>query len=335
MPPSPSRFSRLRWLHTFASFLAIVGACMLIGMGLVDIDGSSARVWLVVAGAFVLFLAIVLMTLMPVLGKIESTVIRNLDEARDMRETLVASLARLDAIAENTRLSDAAKSLAHRDQEINTLRAAIREEIRCQNWESGIDLIQEIEKRFGYKHEASSLRSELEEARGVAIGDKLNEAIQVIKSHFDAHAWVLAKSEIDRVLNALPGNKQVLELAERIDGLKEKHKNELHAAWAEAVKRNDVDRAIDVLRELDQYLTAEEASALQASARGVFKEKLLQLGVQFRFAVNEKRWQDALSSGLELVREFPNARMASEVRGVLDTLRERARAEGQSEAAGV
>jgi hypothetical protein len=55
----------------------------------------------------------------------------------------------------------------------------------------------------------------------------------------------------------------------------------------------------------------------------VFKEKLLQLGVQFRFAVNEKRWQDALSVGLELVGSFPNARMANEVREALDVIRQR------------
>ena len=47
--------------------------------------------------------------------------------------------------------------------------------------------------------------------------------------------------------------------------------------------------------------------------------------MQFRFAVSERRWQDALDIGLELIRDFPNARMANEVREVMDTLRERAR----------
>jgi hypothetical protein len=118
-------------------------------------------------------------------------------------------------------------------------------------------------------------------------------------------------------------------LIEQKQTLREKHKEELKAAWDEAVRRNDVDGAIDVLKGLDQYLTAAEAQALQDSARHVFKEKLLQLGVQFRFAVNEKRWQDALATGLELVREFPNSRMAIEVREALDTLRDRARPQGE------
>ena len=79
------------------------------------------------------------------------------------------------------------------------------------------------------------------------------------------------------------------------------------------------------LKELDQYLSPAEAKALQASARDVFKDKLLQLGVQFRFAVTEKRWHDALTIGMEIIHDFPNARMAGEVREALDTLRQRAR----------
>ncbi len=332
MSPAPTRFSRLRWLHTFVCLLAIVGACVLVGMGLVGFE-SSIRVWLIAAGGFVLFVALVLMTIMPLLIKIESTLARHLGEVRDMREMVSAHANKLSEIAENTRISDAAKSLAHRDQEIDTLRNAIRGELQKQNWEAGFDLIQEVERRFGYKQEAAALREELEETRKQAIQTKLSEAISLINAHFETHDWQRAQSEIDRVLRAVPGEEQVLGLVDRMNLLKERHKTELHKAWDEAVRRHDVDLAIDILKELDQYLAPEEGEALQASARHVFKEKLLQLGVQFRFAVTEKRWQDALTVGLELVRDFPNARMASEVREALDTLRERARLESGSAAA--
>ncbi len=65
----------------------------------------------------------------------------------------------------------------------------------------------------------------------------------------------------------------------------------------------------------------------------MFKEKLLRLGVQFRFAVTERRWQDALAIGLEIIRDYPNARMASEVRDALDMLRQRAHESAESEPA--
>jgi hypothetical protein len=153
----------------------------------------------------------------------------------------------------------------------------------------------------------------------------------MIETHFQAHDWDRAQTEIDRLLHALPDNARALSLIDRMKVLKAQHKRELRAAWDEAVRRNDTDLAIDILKGLDQYLSPAEAQELQDSARNVFKEKLLQMGVQFRFAVTEKRWNDALSIGLELVREFPNARMAGEVREALDTLRERARAAALAE----
>ena len=86
---------------------------------------------------------------------------------------------------------------------INALRAAIREEIRSERWEAALTLVDGIEQRFGYKQEADALREELDEARNAAIQSKLSEAIQLIETHFEAHEWDRAQSEIDRVLNTV------------------------------------------------------------------------------------------------------------------------------------
>lgn len=288
--------------------------------------------WMIVAGGFVIFFAIMVMTLTPLILKIESTTARQLGELRDLNERLAKQLGLLESMAENTRISDAAKALAHRDQELDALRTAIRDDVRNEKWELALNLIDEMERRFGYKEEADRLRDEVDEARNIAIQAKLQEAIEMIESHFQSHQWDRAQSEIDRLLNALPDDATVLGLQDRMKVLMEQHKDELKIAWDEAVRRSDTDLAIDILKELDQYLSPAEAQALQSSARDVFKEKLLQRGVQFRFAVTEKRWNDALTIGLELMREFPNTRMADEVREALDTLRERARAAAEPEA---
>ena len=315
--------------------LLITMALVLMGLGAVGYgtSESAANLWMIVGGAFVLILVIMLMTFAPLLLKMESSIARQLGELRDLNEIISKQIVALEAIAENTRLSDAAKSLARRDQELDALRSAIREDIRRQRWEAALSLIGEMERRFGYKEEADRVREELDDARNTAIEKKLQEAIDMIESHFQAYDWDRAQVEIDRVLNALPDNAKALALVDRMKVLREQHKRELRAAWNEAVRRNDTDLAIDILKGLDQYLSPAEAQELQDSARNVFKEKLLQIGVQFRFAVTEKRWQDAVSTGLELVREFPNARMAGEVREALDTLRERARAAAIAEGA--
>jgi len=331
MPHQPGRFSQLRLLQTLACLSALIGAGLLVALGIVGY-GSSLSVWLTSAGAFGLFVAIMLMTITPLLLKMESTLARQLEAIHDLSEALQRAVGALDSIAENTRISDMTKSLAHREQEVDTLQRAIRDRIRNEHWEPALTLIEELERRFGQKQEAERLRVELDDVRRVAIQDKLNEAIEMVEGHFRSHEWDRAENEIDRLAHIVPDEPKVRALRDRMRALQAQHKHTLKQAWEEAVRRSDTDHAIDILRELDQYLTPTEAQSLQASARHVFKDKLLQLGIQFRFAVTEKRWQDALRTGLELVREFPNARMASEVREALDALRERARGAAESEA---
>ena len=332
MPGVSGHFSQLRWLQKLVYAVALVGAVVLIGLGIIGY-GSSLSVWMVAAGAFALLVVIMWMTSVPLILKMESMTARQLSELRDLNEAVLKQVKVLESIAENTRISDAAKSLSHRDQELDALRAAIRQDLRSEKWEAALNLIDEMERRFGCKEEADQIREELDEVRDEAIQNRLREAIEMIESHFQSHDWDRAQGEIDRLLHALPDNMKVLRLEDRMRMLKEQHKKELKQAWDEAVRRNDTDLAIDILRELDQYLSPTEGQELQDSARHVFKEKLLQLGVQFRFAVTEKRWSDALTIGLELIRDFPNARMANEVRDVLDTLREKARTVAEAEEA--
>ncbi|MDO8629997.1 MAG: hypothetical protein Q7R41_05840 [Phycisphaerales bacterium] len=327
-----TRFSQLRWLQNAVCVAALLGALLLVGLGLAGY-GDSPGVWLVAAGAFVLVIVVLTMTIAPLLLKMEATLARQLDELRDLREAVAKQFATIDSIAENTRISDAAKSLARREQELDALRGAIRGDIRMERWEAALSLIDEMERRFGYKEEAERVREELDDARSARIESRLAEAIEMIDSHLLSRQWERAQREIDRLLNALPNDPRVLALTNRLRSAREVHKAELKAAWNDAVRRSDTDHAIDVLRELDQYLSPTEAQTLRSSARDVFKEKLLQFGIQFRFAVTERRWQDALDIGLELIRDFPNARMANEVREVLDMLRERARQGPESEPA--
>ncbi len=324
MYSSPNRFSQLRWLQTLVCLLAVLGGFLLIGLGLVD-SSLNSRGWLIIVGGAGVFLSVMVLSITPLLLKIESTLARQLGEFRDLNEAMGRQIDQLQAIGHNTRISDAAKSLTHREQELEALRAAIRDDIRNEKWEAALNLVSEIDRRFGYKQEADRIREELEEARQEAIQSKLSEAVDLIERQFQLHQWERAEREIDRLLHALPNDLTALGLRQRMKELKLQHKGELKKSWEDAVRRNDTDHAIDILKEMDQYMSVSEAQTLQESARHVFKEKLLQLGVQFRFAVTERRWQDALDTGLELIRDFPNARMANEVREALDTLREKAR----------
>jgi hypothetical protein len=311
-------------LITLTCVAGLIGGAALIVLG-VGGFGNSPNLWVGAFGGFALLSAVLWLAVSSILLKIESSINRQAGDQQDLVDTLRQHSTLLEAIAQNTRISDAAKSLARRDEELEAVRSAIREDIRTERWEAAFTLIDHMEHRFGYREEAARSRQEIIDARDERIQAKLQEAIQMIEGHFAVHAWARAQHEIERLLHALPDDARVLALQSRMNALKTEHKQELRMAWDDAVRRSDTDRAIDVLKELDQYLSPGEAQVLQSAARHVFKEKLLQLGVQFRFAVSERRWQDALDIGLELIRDFPNSRMANEVREVMDTLRERAR----------
>jgi hypothetical protein len=185
-------------------------------------------------------------------------------------------------------------------------------------------MVDEMERRFGYRQEAESLREEIQIARAEAMRRKLDEAAAVVTQLIEAGDWPKARREIDRLERVLPDEPRVAEIAAFFHQRRELRKRELLKAWSEAIRRDDVDGGINILKELDQHLTREEAQSLQSSARELFKEKLQQLGVQFRFAVKERRWRDALEVGVQLIEEFPNTRMASEVSEHIDGLRKRA-----------
>src|SRR4028119_1931189 len=125
-------------------------------------------------------------------------------------------------------------------------------------------------------------------------------------------------------MGMFPDNEQVKNLPNEIDQRRQAHKKQLVDSWNDAVARHDVDGSIEILKQLDMYLTPAEAEGLQETARGVFKEKLNLLSKHFADAVRDHRWAEAVRVGDTISREFPNTRIAQEVREKMDALKQRA-----------
>jgi hypothetical protein len=307
----------------------VVGAVVL-GLGMLPAN-APMRVWMVAAGAVVLLAGVAIMVALNLLIKIESHSFRFQSQQVDLHDAINRQQAQLERLVENSMLSDAARSLANRDRECEALRSAIRADLRIERWDAALKLIDEMADRFGYAEEADGLRTEANEARVEAMRRKLHEAKALIEQQLGNHEWDKARGEIERLEKALPDEPRIARLRGLYNQKFSERKQELLQAWNNAVGRNDVDQAIDVLQELDTYLTRAEARSLEESARGVFKAKLLQLGMQFQFAVSEKRWRDALEVGVQIMDEFPNSRMSKEVAEAIDGLRARAGLHGDVE----
>jgi tetratricopeptide (TPR) repeat protein len=229
-------------------------------------------------------------------------------------------------LVELARMSEQAKSLLYRDRELEAFRETIHTDIIRQDYASAEILIDALEQRYGRPDEAAELREQIEESRNASLSEKIDAAISRVNDLIVRRNWSQALREAERIAKLFPDNTKVAALPDRIENARSTHKRELLQKYGEAVRKNDIDRSIDLLRELDGYLTPQEAAALEESARGVFKAKLHNLGVQFAIFVTEGQWNKAIETGEEIVQEFPNSRMAREVSEKMDQLRARASA---------
>ena len=248
-------------------------------------------------------------------------IVARLSRTETLLEDQVGSIHKLTELAA---LTDRAKSLLFRKQEIDAIHETIHENLIRQDYQSAEMLIDSIEKTFGYADEAARLREEVKASRKATLAEKIDAAVDRIREMITRYDWDRAKRETSRIIELFPDNAKIASLPERIESARARHKRDLLQAYGEAVRKNDVDRSIALLKELDLYLTPQEGAALAESARGVFRARLHQLGVQFAIAVTEMQWAEAVGAGETIIREYPNTRMAQEVREKLDLLKERA-----------
>ena len=241
-----------------------------------------------------------------------------------LQEDLCRHEALLQQISENVLISDAAKGVVYRTRDRELMTNAIQEDITNKDWEAAYQLLEQMNERFGYSREAAEFRRLVDSERAKAIQAVIDQTRQQVDNLCATFNWSEAQTLLDGLAKQFPQHPEVLHMAEQAVSQKQaEHKKRLLASWEEAVQNGEVDRGIELLRQLDQYLTSSEAAALAESARGVFKAKLQNLGVKFSIAVTEKNWSAALEAGRQIISEFPNSRMAEEVRGKLDILTKR------------
>ncbi len=230
----------------------------------------------------------------------------------------------LETIREIGPLSDAAKQIAYRAKDLEALRSAIREDIDKGDFEAATMLVNAMEQRFGYVAEANKFRSQIEETNSAAIDARVHDTMERIDGLIQKKDWTAAARESEMLLRQFPNHAEARKLPWRVQEAQDETKRDLLKQWEAAVAKDDVEKSISLLRELDGYLMPSEAEAYKESARDVFKKRLQQLGSQFALQVHDKNWSAALRLGRMIVAEFPNTRMATEVKERLAVLQEKA-----------
>jgi hypothetical protein len=230
----------------------------------------------------------------------------------------------LAQIHENSMLSDLAKRVLFRDRELQMLRRAIEDDIANGDYNSGLALCDDMGNLFGHREEAEAFRTRILQAGQTSFDDKVHSAMQQFDLMLLNRDWAGAHGEAASIRRRFPAHPLVLDIDQRINIAREQHKRELESQFLQAAHHDDLGNAMVLLKELDRYLTREEAGRLAEVAQDVVMKHRDALSTQFKIAVNDHRWAEAAQIGDVLIAEYPNTKMADEVRSMIDMLRVRA-----------
>jgi hypothetical protein len=276
-----------------------------------------SAVWLLVAFLFLTVLTVILGMIMKMLDILDGGNTRLENTAGELEKLRLL----LNQVNQSTRLSETAKAIAFRENDAQILREAVFDKLQQKDFDTAYEIIDEIAHRMGYKKLAGQLRVQADKYRDSTDIERMNQSIANVEKLLEERQWSWASAQIERLINEYPSNEKALAMRQRLADRKEERKKVLLNSWDDAVKRQATDRSLEILRELDQYLTPNEALALQEAARDVFRTKLHNLGVQFSLAISGKQWHKALETGMEIIRDFPNSRMAEEIREKIEVLK--------------
>jgi len=290
-------------------------------------ENAGPWYWLsVVGGLFKFFVYVLIAVVVIVLAKVLVAGAKSTQHSIGLLERIEAVLQSqsqdVRSMAGLACLSDQAKSLIYHENEISAMNEMVNAMLLKQDQASADALLERMEKTMGMAGEAAKLREEIDATHQATIDEKIDAAINRIHTILQRRDWAQAKREAGRLIKIFPDNSKITALPQVIVNARNSVKRHLLKEYGEAVRVNDVERSIDMLKELDKYLTPQEGAALSESARDVFKKKLHNLGVQFAIAVTDMQWDNAVESGEEIMRDYPNSRMAREVNEKIDMLRD-------------
>jgi hypothetical protein len=242
----------------------------------------------------------------------------------DLRQQLDALSRAMEQLVEHGSLSDDARRVLHRRRDREILCKAIEEDIQSEDWDAAMVLVKELAERFGYRTDAEEFRQRIEHARFETVQRKVHEGITRIDWLTGQRRWDQALTEAGRTGRLYPDSPQVEGLRHRVEHARQLYKADLERRFLLAAEQDRVEEAMELLKELDAYLSESEAGPYREVARGVIGKARGNLGAHFKLAVQDRQWDRAAEVGQRIVEQFPNSRMAQEVRQMLDGIRARA-----------
>jgi hypothetical protein len=327
--------TRFKWhilvvcMMAVALLLTAAGAVVMLITKKVELTGLPLVLWAFGAGVFTASLLATVFAALLLTYENVKILNNHTEELGSIISLLNKNRQTLSQLNQTVRLSETAKEIVFGETVRQALTEVVKEKLHQQDFQNTYRIIEDISRQTGYGDLAEQLRLEADRFRDASEEERANQFTAHIEKLFEQYQWAKASAQIDRLVETFDEPEKGKYLRQRLLEKKEQRKKELLAAWDEMVKRHETDRSLEILKELDLYLTPNEGLALQESAKDVFRTKLHNLGVKFSLAVTDKQWEEALQTGEQIIRDFPNSRMAQEIRGKIDILRQRTKQAGQ------
>lgn len=238
----------------------------------------------------------------------------------------------LRIIANRAQMSQVERRVVDRQRDREALRQAIQGDIEKQDYEAALALVDDMAEQFGYVEEAEQYRQQIIDARARRRDELIRQSIANVDEIASRYDWEAARREVDRLMRLYPEDSRIAALPLRVAQARDDHKRDVERQFLRAAEIGDTEKAMELLKELDRYLTPQEAEAYLETARGVIGQARENTAVRFRMAVSDRDWIEAMNVGEQIIREFPNSQIANEVRDMMDVLRERAAGQRTAEA---
>jgi hypothetical protein len=324
--PRDSRWRRVKWHVVFAVLLAASAIVLFLSwvFHVADLP-EYVEVFNNIRTFFFVFAMVVLaFAILALLGEIFRSTRETGAKLDNLAEILLRNNNLLTQVTQAVHLSDTAKEIVFRETEQLYLGEAALNKLHQHDFDAAAAMIDAMEQSSRYKELGARLRKMAEKYRAATEEGRVQQIIAHVEQLMDQACWAQAALQVETLIKMFPYSDKAKAMPSRLRERKDMRKGELLYEWDKAVLSKETDRSLDILKELDQYLTPSEALALQESASTVFRTKLHNLGVQFTMSVTERKWSDAFETGRRIVQDFPNSRMAIEIRPRLDILRDHA-----------
>lgn len=320
-PKQSSHFRRFPWLPLFSGLFLLAFLCFMLGKYIESLTflGSVSILLFIFLGGFGFIISLLFLSELTGLLRQFSEKLDQGIEAQNRQQTLLLK------ISQGSRVSDRAKEIIFRDAEQIEIGEAVLGKLHQHDFESAQAMLDAMAGEPRYKELAARLSQMADRYRTATEEGRISQIIHHINGLMDKHLWTQAAAQIENLLTMFSFSEKAKQMPAKLQERKNLYKRTLLAEWDKAIRNKETDRSLEILKELDLYLTPAEALALQESASSVFKTKLHNLGVEFQMAVADKNWSKALHAGKQIVQGFPNSRMAEEIRSKMDILQERAR----------